>query len=65
MEHVAEFFAYMDGFVTSCHPGENRGPERLQAFKMMDSGLRRNDGKRAFGTSYEGINIDPEENTQH
>jgi hypothetical protein len=37
-----------DGFVRSRHPGENRDPENSYDHKTLDSGFRRNDGKKTI-----------------
>ena len=45
----------LDNLVKSRHPVEKRGPAFCNSMKTLDSGFRRNDEKRAFGTFYESI----------
>jgi hypothetical protein len=46
-----------DDLVKSRHPVEKRGPGVCKHLGTLDSGFRRNDGKNAFSTFYETINV--------
>ena len=46
-----------DDLVKSRHPVEKRGPGVRKILGTLDSGFRRNDGKKAFSTFYETIKI--------
>ena len=48
----------LDDLVKSRHPVEKRGPGVCNFLGTLDSGFRRNDGKNAFSTFCEIINID-------
>jgi hypothetical protein len=47
----------IDGLVKSRHLVEKRGPGVCNFLGTLDSGFRRNDGKNAFSTFYEIVNI--------
>jgi hypothetical protein len=55
--HFGTGQANLDELVKSRHPVEKRGPAFCNSMKTLDSGFRRNDEKRAFGTFYESINL--------
>ena len=44
-----------DGLAKSRHPVEKRGPGVRKILRTLDSGFRRNDGKKAFSTFCETI----------
>jgi len=49
------FFAIFDAFVKVVTPLKNGVQRFHKCLRTLDSGFRRNDGKRAFSTFYETI----------